>query len=234
MGHAPKNRLLQQRAPPASLPAEHRPASLPAERRPLPIAGLPGARQPLPVAGPPRLFFRWERGWIRAALVFSFRLPRRRRRQGPSSSSSTRGEQQHRRSAIFSFLNDAGAPPSSRGEGLPTGSGGRWRGPRIRRCGCGGGWRWAQRGRQPELGAVSMAGSTRWRSGGRRPAAVLEPAVPYPDASLLWAHHYRFASALFEDVELPSDLPSAQNGYLVWLLCWKGFLVPKTLCITHI
>ena len=44
---------------------------------------------------------------------------------------------------------------------------------------------------------------------------------------LLRAHHYMFASSLFEDAELPSDSPSTQNGYLVSVFRWRTVLVTQ-------
>jgi len=61
------------------------------------------------------------------------------------------------------------------------------------------------------------------RSAADSPRRV-EPAAPCPDGS----YGPTFASSHFRDAVLPSESPSTQNGYLVWVFRWRSVLIPKS------
>ena len=72
-------------------------------------------------------------------------------------------------------------------------------------------------GRAPGQGS-SRRGKLAARAGGEVGRSAGQGAAPL---RLRWAHHYMFASSLFQDAQMPSESPSTQNAYVVSVFRWR-------------
>ena len=107
------------------------------------------------------------------------------------------------------------------GAGLPPGAGQRARARSRAEEGDGGGEEdgvaEVEAGRAP-----GQACRARRRGGGLQPFG--QGAAPL---RLRRAHHYMFASSLFQDAQMPSESPSTQNAYVVSVFHWRMVLATQ-------
>ena len=76
----------------------------------------------------------------------------------------------------------------------------------------------------PRWRRAARRGKLAMRAGGEVGRSAGQGAAPL---RLRRAHHYMFASSLFQDTEMPSESPSTQNAYVVSVFRWRMVLATQ-------